>query len=97
MLITWRLSAAELRALPFSDFFERAEAAMRDRRREAEAGMRCAAFSAWLRGAGGDRPWGDFERMCGLSGPDGAETGEGVKDTAELKKWAQGVVEKIKT
>jgi len=90
VLIAWRLSGAELRALLFVDFYERAASIMRDRRREAEAAMRYAAFTAWLQGAGGNKIWGDFCRHYGLIE---AETTSdwGKKDAKELFDWAEEI------
>jgi len=65
-----------------------ANAVMRDRRREAEAAMRYAAFTAWLQGAGGDMAWGAFCRHYGLAKLEG----EKVKDTGALYQWADKVL-----
>lgn len=93
MLITWRLSFAELKALPFSDFFERSEAAMRDRGREAGAAMRRAAFTAWLQGAGDKKTWGDFCRHYRLDERESAP--EKDKTPEELFAWADKVAERV--
>jgi len=64
---------------------------MRDRRREAEAAMRYAAFTAWLQGAGDRKTWGDFCRHYGLIEPETAR-GRDAKPE-ELFAWADKVAE----
>lgn len=68
---------------------------MRDRRRGAEADMRCAAFTAWLQGAGDKKTWGEFCRHFGLV--EAEEASEwGKKDPKELYSWAEAVSAGVK-
>jgi len=66
---------------------------MRDRRREADAATRCAAFTAWLQGAGDGKTWGEFCRRLGLIEREAAKERE--KTPEELFAWADKVAARV--